>query len=249
MYNWASRKVLTQKNLNVQDEEDTMNHFAVIMSFLRDRPNFLEEIYKKVRLEKKIISLLICSSLFFAIYGAIIGSSSTGLQIVSSAIKLPALYLLTLIICLPALYFFEVLLGANCSFGQYLALLLASMSMISVMLFGFAPITLFFRLSVNDYQFFKLLNVGIFALTGLIGVSFFYRGMLFLNNQDSSKTKGRTDIVQAWLVLYGFVGSQMGWTLRPFFGDAEQPFQLFRKLESNFYLHIWQIIAEALGLG
>jgi hypothetical protein len=41
----------------------------------------------------------------------------------------------------------------------------------------------------------------------------------------------------------------MGWTLRPFFGDAEQPFQLFRKLESNFYLHIWQIIAEALGLG
>jgi len=226
-----------------------MNHFAVIMSLLRDHPKFLEEISKKVRLENKIISLLICSSLFFAIYGAIIGSSSTGLQIVSSAIKLPALYLLTLIICLPALYFFEVFLGANRSFGQYLALLLASMSMISVMLFGFAPITLFFRLSVNDYQFFKLLNVAIFALTGLIGVSFFDRGMLFLNNQDSSKTKGRTAIVQAWLVLYGFVGSQMGWTLRPFFGDAEQPFQLFRKLESNFYLHIWQIIAKTLGLG
>ncbi len=93
------------------------------------------------------------------------------------------------------------------------------------------------------------MNVAIFSLTGLIGVSFFYRGMLFLNNQDSSKIKGRTDLVQAWLVLYGFVGSQMGWTLRPFFGDAEQPFQLFRKLESNFYLHIWQIIAEALGLG
>lgn len=226
-----------------------MNHFTVMMSFLRDRNKFLEDIYKNVRLEKKIVSLLICSSLFLAFYGAIIGSFSGGLQIVGSAIKLPALYLITLIICLPALYFFDVILGSSRTFEQYLTLLLASMAMISVMLFGFAPITLFFRLSINDYQFFKLLNVVIFAITGIIGVSFFYRGMLFLNSQDSKKTNQSTAIVRVWLFLYAFVGSQMGWTLRPFFGDPNQPFQLFRKLESNFYLHILKVIAGALGLG
>jgi len=209
------------------------------MSFLRDREKFLEDIYKEVRLEKKIVSLLLCSSVFFAIYGAIIGSSSGLLQIVASAIKLPALYLITVIICLPALYFFEVILGANRSFGQYLTLLLASMAMVSVMLLGFAPISLFF----------KLLNVVIFTITGIIGVSFFYRGMLFFNNQDSEKTKGRTDVIKAWLILYGFVGSQMGWTLRPFFGDHGQQFHLFRNLESNFYFHIFEVVTKSLGLG
>ncbi len=226
-----------------------MNHFAVMMSFLRDRQKFLEDIYEQVRLEKKIVSLLIGSSVFFALYGAIIGSFAGGFQIVSSAIKLPALYLITLIICLPALYFFDVILGSNRTFGQYLTLLLASMAMISVMLFSFAPITLFFRLSVNDYQFFKLLNVAIFAITGIIGVTFFYRGMLFFNSQDSQKPNQSTDVVKLWLFLYGFVGSQMGWTLRPFFGDPNRPFQLFRPLESNFYLHILNIITKALGLG
>lgn len=226
-----------------------MNHFSILMSFLRDREKFLQDIYKEVRLEKKIVSLLLCSSVFFAIYGAIIGSSSGLLQIIASAIKLPALYLITVIICLPALYFFEVILGANRSFAQYLTLLLASMAMISVMLLGFAPISLFFRLSINDYQFFKLLNVVIFTITGIIGVSFFYRGMLFFNNQDSEKTKGRTDVIKAWLILYGFVGSQMGWTLRPFFGDHGQSFQLFRPLQSNFYFHIFEVITKSLGLG
>jgi len=230
-----------------------MNHFALMMSFLRDLNKFLEEIYKEVRLEKKIVALLVCSSCFFALYGAIIGSSSRdwALQIVSSAIKLPALYLITLIICLPALYFFEAILGSNRSFAQYLTLLLASMAMISVMLFGFAPIALFFRFSINEYLFFKLLNVAIFTITGFVGINFFYRGILFFNKQESTSDQPHQNltIVRAWLFLYGFVGSQMGWTLRPFFGEPHASFQLFRQLESNFYLHILETIGKVLGLG
>lgn len=117
-----------------------MKHFAILMYFLRDRHKFLEEISKGVRLENKIVALLISSSAFFALYGAIIGSFSGGLQMVASAIKLPVLYLITLAICLPTLYFFDVITGSKRSFGQYMALLLASMSIIGVMLFSFAPI-------------------------------------------------------------------------------------------------------------
>lgn len=83
-----------------------MNHFSVLMQFLRDRVQFLEEIRTSKRLEKKISSLLICSCLFFALYGAIMGSYSGWLQMLASAAKLPALYLLTLLICLPSLFFF-----------------------------------------------------------------------------------------------------------------------------------------------
>ncbi|MBD1880758.1 actin-binding WH2 domain-containing protein [Coleofasciculus sp. FACHB-T130] len=224
-----------------------MNHFAILMHFLRDRQKFLEEISKGIRLENKIVSLLISSSAFFALYGAIIGSFSGGLQMVASAIKLPALYLITLAICLPTLYFFDVITGSKRSFGQYLALLLASMSIIGVMLFSFAPIILFFRLSINDYRFFQLLNVLVFTITGLIGINGFYRGMIFINEQDSDNPKKRTGMIRGWLVLYGFVGSQLGWTLRPFFGTPDKPFELFRNIESNFYFHIWHVISSALG--
>ncbi|MDX2214370.1 MAG: hypothetical protein SFY66_13855 [Oculatellaceae cyanobacterium bins.114] len=226
-----------------------MNHFAILMGFLRDRQLFLEEVYKGVRLEHKIISLLICSSGFIALYGAIIGSSSGWLQMLASAIKLPALYLITLLICLPTLYFFDVISGSRRTFGQYLALLLASTAAISILLFAFAPVTLFFRLSINDYLFFKLLNVAIFATTGLIGINFFYQGMAYIASQDHEVDDNphRVSIMKAWLVLYGFVGSQLGWTLRPFFGAPGEPVSLFREQNSNFYLHMLKTIADVLG--
>ncbi|MGB7445267.1 MAG: actin-binding WH2 domain-containing protein [Coleofasciculaceae cyanobacterium] len=223
-----------------------MEHFAILMQFLRDRQKFIEDVSKGVRIESKIVGLLISSSVFFAIYGAIIGSFNGWLQMFSSAVKLPALYLLTLVICLPVLYLSDVMSGSYRSFKQYLALLLASMSLIGTMLFGFAPIVLFFRLSIDDYHFFKFLNVAIFAITGIVGVTGFAQSMSFLANQDFHKPKQQSGIIKAWLVLYAFVGSQLGWTLRPFFGDPDQPFQLFRDLESNFYLHILQTITRLL---
>ncbi|WP_036485611.1 hypothetical protein [Myxosarcina sp. GI1] len=222
--------------------------FATLMQLLRNRVTFLTEIEQNKRIDEKIVSLLITSSIFFALYGAIIGSIQGWLQMLSSAFKLPALYLLTLLICLPTLYFLDIVLGSKRTFGQYVALLLSSMAMISVMLFGFAPVTLFFRLSINDYIFFQLLNILVLALTGIIGVKFFYKGMLALIEKDSVATTNRRKLVTAWLVLYGFVGSQLGWTLRPFFGMPEEPFALFREVESNFYIQVLKIIGNVFGL-
>ena len=225
-----------------------MHSFTVLMSFLRERARFLEEISQGIRLNDKVLSLLVCSSIFLAIYGAIIGSSNSWMQVIASAVKLPALYLVTIIICLPTLYLFGVFLGSRCNLKQYLALLLASTSVIGVMLFAFAPIVLFFRLSIKSYEFFKLMNVGLFAITGLMGINLFYKGIMLLEQHDG-KSNSRTYILRGWLFLYGFVGSQMGWVLRPFFGDPDSKFQLFRQLESNFYLHIWEIISRAIGGG
>ncbi|NJK49803.1 actin-binding WH2 domain-containing protein [Candidatus Gracilibacteria bacterium] len=224
-----------------------MNYFAILISFLRDRTLFLEEIQKGIKLEEKIFALLICNSVFFAIYGSIIGSSHSWMQLLSSGIKLPALYLLTLIICLPTLFFFDIISGSKFNFLQYFALLLSSMSVISVMLFGFAPIALFFRLSTNDYYFFQLLNIIIFTITGVIGVNFFYQSVLKIPAKDDELPKFRKNVIRSWLVLYGFVGSQLGWTLRPFFGSPDEPFAIFRKIESNFYLHSLQVIGKILG--
>ena len=162
-----------------------MKHFSVLIALLRDRKQFFNEIRQNYKIEKKIGSLLIASSAFLAVYGAIIGASSGWLQMLSSAIKLPALYLITLTICLPTLYFFDILFGSALSFGQYTLLALISVSVISVLLFSFAPITLFFLISVHDYNFFLLLNVAIFAFTGLMGVKFLYQAMQTIDRAEA----------------------------------------------------------------
>lgn len=228
-------------------------HFGVLIELLRDRQRFLTEIRQEMGLNHKIISLLIASSTFFGIYGAIIGASDQShrlAQALASAIKLPALYLMTLIICLPTLYFFNLLFGSKKSLSQYFALLMASVSVISVLLFGFAPITLFFLLTAYDYQFFKLLNVAILALTGFLGINFFYQGMQVLSDVETEEGQtNRQKLLKFWLVLYALVGTQLGWTLRPFFGiPGNDNFVLFRQIEGNFYLNILQGIAEILGM-
>ena len=224
--------------------------FDVLMQLLRDRRNFLSEIENHKYIDKKIVSLLISSLLFLALYGAIIGSTHSALQTISSAIKLPALYLLTLLICLPTLYFMDVVLGSKRTFSQYLALLLASMAMMSVMLFGLAPVTLFFRLSINDYWFFLLLNIVFLGFTGVVGIKFFYSSMMNLIDKEKlgQAAKKRYKLITGWLFLFGFVGSQLGWTLRPFVGTPVEPFALFREIESNFYIQVVYIIGKVLGI-
>jgi len=233
----------------LEKQADVKKHFGVLLSLLRDRQNFLEEIRQEIRLESKISSLFVTSSIFFAIYGVIIGASHSFGQALSSAIKLPAFYLLTLVICFPTLFFFNVLFGSRSSFKQHFVVLLTAVSVISVLLFSLAPVTLFFMITAPDsYQFFKLLNVLIFGITGTFGVKFLYEGMQLLSQQDEVGKKTRTTILQSWLLLYAFVGIQLGWFLRPFFGAPESKFELFRSVKGNFYLDIMQAISEILGV-
>jgi hypothetical protein len=232
----------------LQKKKEGIQHFHVLIGLLRDRQSFLEEIKQGIKLQTKATSLFVASSIFFAVYGAIIGSSHSLAQALSSAVKLPIFYLLTLIICFPTLFFFNVLFGSRSSVQQHFVVLMTAISVISVLLFSFAPVTLFFLITApKAYQFFKLLNVFIFAIAGSFGVKFLYDGMQLLSQQDEIGKATRVTILRFWLLLYGFVGVQLGWFLRPFFGSPDTKFELFRKVYGNFYLDIVQAISQILG--
>lgn len=247
--------MIKDRNKNgIQRQSQFARYFSVTISLMRDRIGFMEEIRQGVRIPSKIIALLVSSSTFFAIYGAIIGSSHSLLQGLSSAIKLPILYLLTLIICLPTLYIFSTLFGSRRGLGQHFALLLSAVTIIAILLFAFSPVTLFFVItnpisqSRSNYQFFKLLNVAIFAFTGFIGTKTLYQGMKSLSEEDAEGQTTRKKIIQVWLILYAFVGSQLGWVLRPFFGQPGSQFEWVRELQGNIYLDITNAIGEIFGL-
>lgn len=230
-----------------QNKAQGKNYFAVLISLLRDRETFLQEIREGVRLKSKIIALLVCSSICFAIYGAIIGLYHSVPQSLSAAIKLPCLYLLTLLICLPTLYIFNIFFGSRRTLTQHFVIVLTAASVISALLLGFAPVTLFFLITTDNYQFFKLLNVAIFVLTGVIGVQFLYQGIKLISEQDTEGQAAREKILQFWLILYGFVGSQLGWIIRPIFGNPNRSFVVLREIQGNIYLDIANAISEVLG--
>ncbi len=51
-------------------------------------------------------------------------------------------------------------------------------------------------------------------------------------------------VFTCWVVLFGLVGAQMGWVLRPFIGDPGREFQWFRARESNFFEAVWHALGS-----
>ncbi len=224
-----------------------MPSLTIIETILRDRPQFFGEIRQGQGLREKVKALLITSIIFLALYGTVMGSPHSLWQALSSALKLPILFLATLIVCAPTLYFFNLIFGSNQSLGQNVTLTLTAIAVTAVVLLSCAPIVLFFLLTSSNYQFFKLLNVGVFSLAGLIGVVFLVQGMSAVTASGPHGEGARLSVVRLWILVYAFVGSQIAWTLRPFAGAPSMQFELFRQLGGNFYTNIFASIGEILG--
>jgi len=224
-----------------------MNNLAIIETILRNRHQFFAEIREGVDLGQKMRAMLISVIAFFALYGAVMGSTHSLWQALSSAVKLPLLFLATLVVCSPTLYFFNLIFGSNQSLTQNFTLILTAITVTAVLLLSFTPISLFFLLTTSHYQFFKLLNVGVFTIAGIVGVVFLSQGMRIVSASGKEGARARRNIVRLWILVYAFVGSQMAWTLRPFIGAPSMPFELFRQLGGNFYANIFASIGEILG--
>ena len=224
-----------------------MKDLSIIEFILRDRMRFFTEIRESINLRDKMRAMLVSSIIFLMLYGAVMGSTHSLWQALSSAVKLPVLFLATLVVCSPTLYFFNVLFGSNQSLGQNFVLILTAITVTSVLLLSFAPIVLFFLLTTSNYQFFKLLNVAVFAIAGGVGVLFLSQGMRIVSAVGRDGERARRNVMRFWVIVYAFVGSQMAWTLRPFIGAPSIKFELFRQLGGNFYANIMASIGEILG--
>jgi hypothetical protein len=216
-----------------------MENFAIVETILRDRFDFYAEIRDGKELRDKVKFMLMTCAAFLAIYGAVMGASHGPLQAISSMIKLPILFLATLIITAPSLHFFNVLFGSKQTLLQTVGLILTGFTTTSVLLLSFAPITVFFMMTTSEYAFFKLLNVIFFAIAGGLGIVFLRQGIHLVTESGSAENvKARRTIFIIWVILYAFVGSQMAWTLSPFIGQPDSPFIIFRQVGGNFYADV-----------
>ena len=156
-------------------------NLLVIERILRDRDGIWRQINDERDLRGLTLQMLTSSAVSLAIFGLVLGASNGFWQALSSMVKLPLLFLATLAICLPTLYLFNLVFGARLSMMQAVTLIMVAITVISVLTLAFAPISLFFLITAQNYEFFKLLNVCILVLTAVIGLLFLTRGMAALN--------------------------------------------------------------------
>ena len=204
------------------------------------------------------------------------GEGPTYWQVVASVAKVPLLFGLTLAVTLPSLYVFNALIGSRLSPGSVVRLLAATMAVTVAVLASLGPIVAFFSVSTTSYSFMVLLNVAVFAAAGGLGLAFLLQTLQRLSDApalppptEAEEFVGREKIdgpgpsaiepaddrplgrhvkavFRCWVILFGLVGAQMGWVLRPFIGDPSRPFAWFRGRESNFFEAVWNAIRNLL---
>jgi hypothetical protein len=62
-----------------------------------------------------------------------------------------------------------------------------------------------------------------------------------------ARSKRHRTMLRVWLLIYAFVGIQMGWVLRPFIGHPDAPVQFFRyRAWGNAYIEVIHIAMRAV---
>jgi len=224
---------------NVNSGERTSGLGSFLHGILHQGREDYSVIFDAEKIKRNIGKLFLTIFLLCFVYGLVMGIPSGLSQIVSSGLKVPILFLLTLFICFPVLYVTNVLLGSHLGCLQLLALILSALSLNAILLASCAPIVVFFIITGASYHFLKLLHVLIFATGGIWGMVSLWKGLLVMCERYNVYPRQALKILKVWIVIFAFVGMQMAWSLRPFLGSPDLPFQIFRKRGGNIYQSVW----------
>jgi hypothetical protein len=186
---------------------------------------------------------------FGMFYGAVMGTyggfgGPRMWQVVYSAVKVPFLLFTTFLLSLPSFFVINTLLGLRSDFTRVLRALLRAQAGLTIILSALAPYTAFWYVSGSLYQPAILFNGVMFAVASVSAQWMLRRSYRPLVESNSTHRW----MLRAWLVIYVFVGIQMGWVLRPFIGDPVAPVQFFREGSwTNAYEVVIQMIWDVMS--
>ncbi len=183
---------------------------------------------------------------FGGIYGSVMGSfgGARFYQMLFSAMKLPILLAATFILSLPSFFVVTTLLGLRDDFAASVRAIVATQAGLTIILFSLSPFTLLWYVSFDSYDAAILFNLLIFTIASVSSqwlLRRFYRPLILSNPRHRL-------MMWSWLVIYAFVGIQMGWVLRPFIGYPGTATTFFRAgAWGNAYSEVLQIAWRFLG--
>ena len=227
-----------------------------IDAILRENTTFENEQARSSRIS--IPSILISICLIAPIYGAAMGSYAAvsgersliqqAPQIIYSAVKMPLILLMTLMIAVPGFFVFNRLAGLKDDFVDSVKAIVSSLSSFAIVLVSLCPITLFVYVSLSpgaeSYRFAVVFNALIFGVAATSSQIVLFRRYRQLFDRDQRHRL----MLAIWVTMFAFVGIQAGWTLRPFIGSPSQCVSFFRDEPfSNAWVRAGQLVHDVVG--
>lgn len=227
---------MLKTNHNLQTMSIFRNLSSVFNVF-QNKDSFFDEIDNKSS-SRLIFRQLFIICLFGFLYGVVMGSYHSFIQAIASGIKIMVFFIATLLICFPSFFIIQQVLGSKITSRQVILIILSGFVLASTIALSFAPIVIFFLITGDNYHFLQLLHVAIFIFSGIFGIKLILDALKYACEKKSIYPKIGVTVFRVWVVILAFVGIQLAWNLRPFLGDKNEGFKLFRKYEGNFYTAI-----------
>ena len=228
---------------------------------LRDREQLFERIRRGEDLRQMILQGAVVAAIGAAIFGVALGIyAQTFGQITASGLKLPILLLGTALLCFPVFHLLQSgrarhPLGLEAS----VALQTTALAATAVVWGSLAPAVIFLVSSTQHYRLCQFLAVGVGAAGGVVGLGTLLAGYRTLcEGRAREPEEDRRGLLRrawnldrplaAYFFLFGCVGGQLAWVLRPFIGSPTLPFQIFRAADpeaGNFFLMLLRMLGWA----
>ena len=199
-----------------------------------------------------LCSVVVLGALYGAAMGAYGLSVGAGVEravwpMLFGALKVPILLLLTGALSLPTFFVLYTLMGLRDDFSLVLRALLATQVGLSAILASLAPFTLlcYFSLPTSS-AYYPIAVLWNFAMFGVASVS--SQAILRFHLRPLWRRDARhRSMLRAWILIYGFIGVQLAYVLRPFIGDPANDIGFLRPdAFSNAYLALWELLGRAL---
>ena len=202
---------------------------------LQNREEYFRKITTADNLTGTIINQYLVILFFSFLYGVIMGAYHGPLQAVAAGIKVAVLFTIALVICFPAFYIIQYILGSRLRLAVMISIILSGFILMTAIMIAFAPVVIIFLLTGSNYYFLQLLHIAIFLLAGIFGMQTVVDALKFSCEKKNVYPHTGVVVFRFWVIILAFVGIQLAWNFRPFLGDRGEPFQLFRTYEGNFY--------------
>lgn len=202
---------------------------------MQNSEEFFQKLSRPDNAGRRILSQVIYLFLFSFAYGLVMGSYHSFLQALTAGVKVALLFILALVICFPAFFIIQHLLGSKLKIYQMISIILSGFVMMTAIMISFTPIIIIFLLTGSNYYFLQLLHIAIFILSGIFGMKTIVDALKYSCEKKNVYPHVGVVVFRFWVVILAFIAIQLAWNLRPFLGDRGRPFELFRDYEGNFY--------------
>ncbi|MGJ8677902.1 MAG: hypothetical protein ACSHX0_10325 [Akkermansiaceae bacterium] len=172
-----------------------------------------------------------------------------------TAIKLPLVVFATLIINGLINGMLAMVLGSGIGFRHSIQFLLSGFALMSLILLSLSPVFLYIVLhaappdspqAAQWHSTSLLIHIAVIAYAGIIS----HRSLLGHVQKFATTAKHGTHTFLAWLLGNLFVGAQISWVMRPFFGTPGADIQFLRPdpMSGSFYESLWRALNHILHL-